>query len=61
MHYILLNITPFLYHLWNGIKLKINNPKTKSKYINRFLKLLFYYLTNIKLKTISSALTKLKS
>jgi hypothetical protein len=61
MHYILLNITPFLYHLWNGIKLKINNPKTKGEYIDRFLELSFYCLSDTKLKIIGLVLTKSRS
>ena len=61
MYYVLLNITPFLYHLWNSIKLKINNPKTRGKYMDRFPELPSYYLNNTELKTISSALTKLRS
>ena len=52
---------PFLYYLWNSTKLKINDPKTRGKYIDRFLELLFYRLTNTKLKTIGLALTKSRS
>ena len=61
MHCILSNITPFLYRLWNSIKLKINDPKTKSKYVDRFLELPSYRLNDTELRIIGSVLTKLKS
>ena len=61
MYCVFLNIIPFLYRLWNGIKLKINNPKTRNKYVDRFLELPFYYLSNTKLKIINLVLTKLRS
>jgi hypothetical protein len=61
MHYMLLNITPFLYHLWNGTKFKIDNPKTKNDYMDKFPELPFYYLSDTELKTINSVLAKLRS
>ena len=61
MHCVLLNITPFLYRLWNSIKLKINDPKTKGGYIDRFPQLPSYCLRDTELRTIGSVLTKLKS
>jgi hypothetical protein len=60
MHYILLNITPFLYCLWNSIKLKINNPKTRSEYVDRFPELPFYCLSDTELRIINLVLTKLR-
>ena len=61
MYCVLLNIMPFLYCLWNSIKLKINNPKTRGKYIDRFLDLPSYYLSNTELRTIGLVLTKSRS
>jgi hypothetical protein len=61
MHCVLLNIILFLYRLWNGIKLKINDLKTRSNYIDKFLELPSYYLSNIELRIISLILTKLRS
>jgi len=60
MHCVFLNITPFLYRLWNSIKLKINNPKTRGKYVDRFPELPSYHLSDAELRIISSALTKLR-
>src|SRR6266702_1403303 len=61
IHYVLLNIILFLYCLWNGIKFKIDDLKTKGNYIDRFLELPFYYLNDIELKMIGLALAKSRS
>ena len=61
MHCVLLNIILFLYHLWNGIKLKIDDSKTRGDYVDRFLELPSYHLSDTELKTIGSALAKLRS
>jgi hypothetical protein len=61
MHCVLLNITPFLYRLWNGIKLKIDDSKTRGDYIDRFPELPSYRLSDIELKIIGSVLAKLRS
>ena len=61
MHCVLLNIILFLYYLWNSTKLKINNLKTRGDYVDRFLELPFYCLSDTKLKTIGLALAKLRS
>jgi len=58
MYCVLLNITPFLYCLWNSIKLKINDPKTRGKYVDRFPELPSYCLSDAKLRIIGLALTK---
>ena len=61
MHYMLLNIILFLYYLWNSIKLKINDLKTRGDYVDRFPELLFYCLSDTELKTIGLALAKSRS
>ena len=61
MHCVLSNITPFLYRLWNSTKLKIDDPKTRGGYVDRFPELPSYRLRDTELRTIGSALTKSRS
>ena len=51
---------PFLYCLWNSIKLKIDNPKTRGGYVDRFSELPSYRLRDTELRIIGLVLTKLR-